>query len=168
MALNPKQARFVAEYLKDCNATQAAIRAGYSAKTAEQQGSRLLGFAEVRKAVDEAMQRRAERTEVKAEDILRELLRLAMVDVGKAFDAEGKLLPLHEMPEDVRRAIAGVETTTITRDDGPVTVLTKVKWWDKVRGLELLGKHLGLYLERHQHDVGQNLEQLLLAARARK
>ena len=61
-ALTPKQARFVEEYLIDLNATQAAIRAGYSARTAEQQGTRLLRYAQVSQAVSEAQQTRSERT----------------------------------------------------------------------------------------------------------
>lgn len=144
MALNPKQHRFVAEYLRDLNACQAAIRAGYSAKTAEQQGSRLLSHVEVKRAIDEALTRRAERVEVKADDVLRELLRLARVDIGEAFDESGKLRPLHEMSEDVRRAIASVEATT----DVSGTHVSKVKFWDKARALEMLGRHLKLFTDK--------------------
>ncbi len=162
MALTPKQNRFCAEYLVDQNATQAAIRAGYSPRTAMKIGSENLRKPEVRRCIDEALARRNARVEVKADDVLRELLRLARVDVGEAFDAKGNLKPLHAMSEDVRRAIAGVDVETSSRRD----TVVKVKFWDKVRGLELLGKHLKLFVDVHQHEAGKSLEELLRALAA--
>ncbi len=67
MPLNPKQARFISEYPKDCNGTQAAIRAGYSPKTAQEQSSRLLSNVKVREAIDKALRERAERVEIDAD-----------------------------------------------------------------------------------------------------
>lgn len=163
--LGVKQARFVEEYLKDLNGTQAAIRAGYSPRTAESQGSRLLNNAKVRRVVDEALERRASRVEVKSDDVLRELLRLSMTDIGQAFDEEGKLKKLHEMPEDVRRAIAGVEVEELFEGRGDsrehVGQVRKIKFWDKVKGLELLGKHLKLFTDRVEHSGTLTLEQLI-------
>lgn len=164
MSLTPKQSAFVAAYLVSLNATQAAIAAGYSEKTAHSAGPRLLGNVDVKRAIDEALARRAERVEVKADDVLRELLRLATVDIGQAFDAEGKLKPLHEMPADVRRALAGVEVTS----HADVGTLTKVKFWDKTRALELLGKHLKLFTEKVEHDVTDSFAALLLEAQKRE
>lgn len=170
--LTPKQARFVAEYLKDLNGKQAAIRAGYSEDTAESQASRLLSNAKVRQAVDEAMQRRAERVEVKTDDVLRELLRLALTDIGEAFDEKGRLKPLHEMSKDVRRAIAGIETDELYGGAGQDRIeigqVRKVKFWDKTKALELLGKHLKLFTDKVEHTGTLTLEQLVLEAAARK
>jgi phage terminase small subunit len=163
VALTAKQARFVAEYLVDLNATQAATRAGYSAKTAEQQGPRLLGNVGVRRAIDEALARRSERIELKSDDVLRELLRLARVDIGEAFDHEGHLKPLHLMSEDCRRAIAGVEVEAVA---GEAATVTKVKFWDKTRALELLGKHLKLFTDKVELSGRVTLEQLLEKAGA--
>lgn len=81
--MTPKQARFVEEYLVDLNAKQAAIRAGYSAKTAEQQGPRVLGYAEVASAITAAQAIRSERTETTQEQVLADIKRLA----GKAETA---------------------------------------------------------------------------------
>lgn len=75
--MNPKQATFVREYLVDLNATQAAIRAGYSAKTAEQQGPRLLGHVEVAAAIKAGMAARAARLDLKADDVLTDIARIA-------------------------------------------------------------------------------------------
>jgi phage terminase small subunit len=165
--MNAKQARFCAEYLVDLNANQAAIRAGYAPKSAHVNGPRLLKRADVQARLQELRARREERLEVRADDVVRELFRLAMCDIGKAFDADGNLLPLHQMPEDVRRAIAGVEVSTRFTDDGQVATVTKVKWWDKTRGLEMLGKHLKMFVDRHEHEVGATLAKLLEEAGAK-
>lgn len=151
--LPPMRRRFVHEYLKDLNATQAAIRAGYSKTTADTQGPRLLENVGVRNAIDTGIALRAVRVEAKSDDVLRELVRLATVDVGGAFDGKGRLLPLSKMPEDVRRAISGVEVEELWGDDGEggrtqVGVLRKVKFWDKGKALDQLGRHLGLFKDR--------------------
>ena len=81
--LTPKQERFVQEYLLDLNATQAAIRAGYSGKTANEQGSRLLANVSVSEAIRRAMQERSKRTEITQDDVLRRWWELANVDVNE-------------------------------------------------------------------------------------
>jgi phage terminase small subunit len=155
--LTAKQAAFVREYLVDLNGKQAAIRAGYAPKRAEGSAYELLRKHQVRAAVDEALKARAERVEVKADDVLRELLRIARVDIGQAFDEKGRLRPLHEMPEDVRRGISGLETEELWdgagRDRVSIGQVRKVKFWDKVKALELLGKHLAIFTERVEHEV---------------
>lgn len=152
--MQPKQRRFVAEYLKDLNATQAAIRAGYSPKTAEQQGHRLLRNAEISQAVEKAKSEQLQRLEVSADVVLRELLRIATSDISQAFDGRG-LKPLHEIPEDLRRCISGVDSEAIFegagRDRTHIGDLQKVKLWDKTKALELLGKHLVLFTDKHEH-----------------
>lgn len=159
MALTPKRRRFIAEYLKDLNATKAAIRAGYSAKNADVVGPRLLGKVSVKREVDAALERRAVRTEVKQDDVLRELLAMADVDPSRAVDpVTGKLLPLHEMPADVRRSIASVEVFEEWGGRGDerakVGEVIKVKFWPKDKALELLGKHLKMFTDKVQHEGG--------------
>lgn len=153
--LTPKQQRFVAEYLVDLNATKAAERAGYSAKTARQQGARLLSNAAIADSVARGKRASFERVEVKADDVLRELLRIGLVDLRQAFTAEGALKPIHEMPEDVARALAGVEVEELFEGKGEERAQTgrlrKVKFWDKPRALELLGKHLKLFVDKVEH-----------------
>lgn len=160
--MTPKQSRFVAEYLIDLNATKAAERAGYSKKCAEKQGSENLGKPEIRAAIDAALARRAERTEMSADDVVRELIGLARSDIASAFAPDGSLLPIHAIPAAARRAIAAVEVRT--DDDG--AVITKLKWWDKTRGLEMLGRHLGMWVDRTKIEVSEGLADLLKAARA--
>lgn len=154
--LEPRQQRFVVEYLLDLNAKQAAIRAGYSEKTAESQGSRLLSYAKVSAAIADAQARRAARVEIKADDILLELLRLAKSDVRQLFDETGRLKPIHEMSDTAAASLASVEIlrekTTV---QGEITIeesVRKIRLWDKTAALTTLAKHLGLLKERIVHE----------------
>jgi len=157
--LTPKQERFCREYLIDQNATQACIRAGYSKRTADRIGPELLGKTWVKARITVLAGKQAERLELKADDVLRELLLIAKVDIAKAYDKRGKLLPIHKIPEDVRRAIAGVDVGLVGT--------TKLKFWDKPRSLELLGKHLKLFVETVNVNVNVNRAAELKAARER-
>lgn len=154
--LSPRQQLFIEEYLVDLNATQAAIRAGYSKRTAHSQGPRLLENVEIRRAIAKAQEERARNVRVEAHEVLRELKRIALVDIGEAFDAEGRLKPIHEMPPDVRRAIAGIEVEELFEGRGEerqqVGCVRKVKFIDKKGALELLGKHLKLWVDRVEHS----------------
>lgn len=153
--LSAKHSRFVAEYLLDLNATQAAIRAGYSPKTAKVQGSRLLTNAAVGQAIGEALARRAARVEVKADDVLRELARIGLSDIRQAFDPSGRLRSIHELPDDIARAVASVDNEELWGDDGdggraPTGTVRKLKLWSKPEALTTLAKHLGLLVERRE------------------
>jgi phage terminase small subunit len=165
--LTPRQQAFVREYLLDLNATQAAIRAGYSARSAEVNGNRLLRNAQVRRAVDEAIQKRAERLQVKADDVLEGLRRLAFFDPADFYEKSGALKNIHDIPKEVRMALAGFEVDELFEGHGEdrtqIGNTVKVKWWDRPKTLELLGKHLKLFTEKHEHThdfPGQTDEQL--------
>lgn len=160
--MTPRQNRFVHEYLKDLNGTQAAIRSGCPKASADVTAARWLAKVSVRREVDAAIARRELRTEVKVDDVLRELALLASFDIGKAYDKRGAFLPLHEMPEDVRRAINSIEAVEQTDSEGNVTgILKKIKFVDKKGPLELLGKHLGMFIEKHEHEAGKELMAML-------
>lgn len=165
MPLTPKQNRFVAEYLVDQNATKAAVRAGYSPKTAAKIGSENLQKPDVRRAIDEALARRAERVEVKQDDVLRELLRIMRCDIGEAFDVKGRLKPLKDIPEDVRRAMAGVKVRQEFEhgEDGTYHSgdLVEVKFWAKDKAVELAMRHLGLLKDKMEHELGKSFEELV-------
>ncbi len=156
MRLTPRQQRFVDEYLLDLNGTQAAIRAGYSVNGAEVQGSQLLSNPKVKARVDRALAQRANRIQVKQDDVVRELLRIAMANPADAYDANGALLPIREMPENLQRAISGIEVEEIYSGRGEERVkigeVRKVKFWDKPRALEMLGKHVGLLRDRTEEN----------------
>lgn len=145
MSLNPKQQRFVAEYLRDSNATQAAIRAGYTAKNADVVGPRLLGKVGIREAIAAANKKAG----ITPELVLGELLRIARVDVRDAFEDDGRLKKLSEMSEDTRRAISGIDIEDATTKRGAIH---KLRFWDKPRALELLGKNLKLWTDKVEHS----------------
>ena len=148
--LTPKQQRFVAEYLIDLNGTQAAIRAGYSPATANEQAARLLAKDSVSQAVSEAQKASLERIWITADRVKQELARLAVSDVRGYVDAKGHLKNLHDLTDDQAAALASIEVTkerTYTKGNEDSTVIeytTKVKSWDKLKALDLLSRHFGL------------------------
>ena len=146
--LTPKQQRFVEEYLIDLNATQAAIRAGYSERTARWIGSENLSKPVLSEAINAALRHRTRRTEVTADQVLQELATIAFGDPRALFDANGHLRNIHELSDEAAAAIAAIEVVTRNIGDGEVEYVHKVKSWDKVRALELLGKHLGMLKDR--------------------
>jgi len=155
-ALTPKQQRFVEEYLVDLNGTQAAIRAGYSAKTAQEQSSRLLSKAIIQNAVSERQKKISEKIEVTVERVVREYARVAFLDPRKIFTGDGGLKPIQEIDDETVAAIAGVESADLYEGYGDererVGTLRKVKLADKVRALDSLAKHLGMFVDKVEHS----------------
>jgi phage terminase small subunit len=157
--LTPKQALFVREYLVDLNATQAAIRAGYAARTAHSSGPRLLANVAIAAAITVAKVERAERVNVDADYVLTRLVHLADVDLAEAFKPDGTLKPIHEIPPDCRRAIAGIDVEEPRLRDGVEVkgIVRKIRFHSKVAALELIGKNLAMWIERKRlegHDGG--------------
>lgn len=177
MKLTPKQERFVAEYLVDLNATAAAKRAGYNEKTAYSMGQRLLKNVEVQKRVQEANIARQERTEITQDMVLRETAKLAFFDVRKMFDSGGKPLDISELDDASAAALVGLDVQDVYETIGDKKVfvgyIKKYKMADKLKALELLGKHLGTWepkgvklgdeaeedeLSRSLRELGEGLE----------
>ena len=154
MPLTPKQARFVSEYLIDLNATQAAIRAGYSPKTAQEQSSRLLSKPIVASAVQAGQSQCLHRLEITADRVKARMAQRAFADVRKLYDAQGKLRPIHELTPDEAAIIAGIETVRRNVDaaDGVTDTVYKVKLIDQDRSLDMLAKHFGLLTEKVEHS----------------
>ena len=158
--LTPKQRRFVREYPKDCNATQAAIRAGYSMKTAATIGFENLRKPNISRAVQATLQRHLANLDLSLERIVAEAARVGTSDIGELFDETGSLLPMHKLSPDIRRAIASVKVTLTAAGTERVT---EVKLWPKLPGLELVAKLLkGLLLDLHLHTgAGGTWEEVL-------
>jgi phage terminase small subunit len=150
--LNARQQKFVLEYQVDQVATQAAIRAGYSAGTAHVQGSRLLSNVKVREAIAKAQAKAAGKAEVSVERVLKEYARIAFLNPQDLYDADGRLLSIKDMPEDTARAIAGLEEEVIYGSDGDggkvdIGRLKKIRLTGKIPALEGLARHLGMFAE---------------------
>ena len=171
MALTKKQRLFVDEYLLDLNATQAAIRAGYSTRRATEIGYQLLQRPEVAQAIQAAMAERSKRTEVEADYVLRRLREIDEMDVLDILEDDGSFRSIRDWPKAWRQFLSGIEIAELFEgrgDDRRIAgVLRKVKWPDKLRNLELLSRHVGtesaaLDLELKRLDVAKKRAELKL------
>ncbi len=140
---------FIKEWLIDLNGTQAAIRAGYSPKTAQEQASRLLSNVMVQNKIAKAMAERSRRTGINQDRVIRELARIAFVNPKDVINAEDATLK-EDATEDDLAAVMSVKVKTFGEDG----VEREIKMADKIRALELLGKHLGMY----QNNLNVTLE----------
>lgn len=140
--LTDKQELFAREYLKDLNATQAAIRAGYSEKTANEQASRLLANVSIQNFVVHLKAERCEEVGVDAAYVLRRLVEIDRMDVLDILTDSGDLKPVKDWPVTWRTTLSGLEVTAMMGDGDTAALLKKIKWPDKVKNLELLGKHV--------------------------
>lgn len=145
--LPPKRRRFVEEYLIDLNATQAAIRAGYSVKTAGSTGDEILKKPEIQAAIQAAMKARSERTEITADRVLLELSRIAFFDIRKIFNTDGTLKKPGEFDDEAAAAVSGIDVAELGGQDGQTVpmFIKKVKVSDKVAALTNAMKHLGMF-----------------------
>jgi len=159
--LTSKQRLFIAEYLKDKNASRSASAAGYSKKTARAIGSRLLTNVDIRAEIEKKLGKIEEECEISAAHILKELKNIAMFDIRRAFDENGALIPIHQMPEDAAKAIDKYYSKDIFGSQSGKRVKigqrNSLLLCDRLKALELLGKHLGLFSDTVQHkDDGLN------------
>lgn len=148
--LTDKQQRFVDEYLIDLNATQAAIRAGYSAKTADQQGSRMLANVKIKQAVAEKQAQRSKRTGVNQDRVVLELAKVAFAKMTDIVDSKGRIKE-DASPDD----LACIESIKYKESDNEYggSVEREVKIASKLKALELLGKHLGMWSDKFNVTV---------------
>ena len=154
-----RQIKFVEEYIKSPNATDAAIRAGYSEKTARSQGSRLLTNVDIQNAIQEAKAERQERTKIDADYVLRRLVEIDQMDVLDIMDDQMKIRPVNEWPKVWRQYVVNLENLELSDGEG---CFKKIKWPDKVKNLELLGKHVsvGAFKDRIEHSGQLEIQSL--------
>lgn len=152
MDITAKQKRFVDEYLVDLNATQAAIRAGYSKKTAQEQSARLLSNVMVQQRVQDQMKAREQRTGITQDRVLQELARIAFFDIRKLYNTDGSLKRPDELDDDAAAVLSGVDVTEMGGNDGPVTFTKKAKVFDKTAALTLAMRHLGMLKDKVEHS----------------
>ncbi|WP_225182152.1 terminase small subunit [Pectobacterium aroidearum] len=171
MALKDKQEAFCREYLVDLNLTQAAIRAGYAEKYANREASRLWSKVDIQKRIAELKAQRNERTDITADYVLQRLAEIDQMDVLDILTDEGKLKPVSEWPKVWRTTISGLDisTTILNYDETTAeTILKKIKWPDKVKNLELIGKHVDVNAFKERVDVNVNVTVSDRMAKARK
>ncbi|MFS1582536.1 MAG: terminase small subunit [Candidatus Arsenophonus phytopathogenicus] len=164
MTLTNKQEAFCREYLIDLNATQAAIRAGYSEKTAKDIACQNLAKLNIQKRIQTLMEERKNRIEVNADYVLKRLVDIDQMDVLDILNESGDLRPIKDWPKVWRTTLSGLDIAVI-RVDGAEALLKKIKWPDKIKNLELLGKHVSVQAFRDQikneHDIVGTLSDLM-------
>ena len=151
--LTEKQKRFVDEYLIDLNATQAAIRAGYSVRTAKDIGCENLAKPNIQQKISEKMAERSKRTGVNQDRIVLELAKIAFVNAADVIDSDDATIKAGATADDTA-AIQSVKVKVIPTKEGE-GVEREIRLNDKLKALELLGKHLGMWNDKL--DVNVNI-----------
>lgn len=143
--MTQKQKRFIEEYLIDLNATQAAIRAGYSPDTAKSIGSENLTKPDIQARIAKAMAERSKRTGVNADRVVIELAKIAFVNAVEVIDPKTATVKEGASSDDTA-AIQSVKVKTFGEDG----LEREIKMADKIKALELLGRHLGMWNDKLQ------------------
>lgn len=138
MPLTPKQIEFCEQYLIDRNATQAAIRAGYSEKVAKQQGSRLLSYADVKARIEQKTAKHLQKLEISQERVMELYAMMANHDPRKIYNADGSIKPVTQWNDAEAFSLTGLDLDQITETTGGKTkkttrrtVVTKIKFTDR-------------------------------------
>lgn len=148
--LTEKQKRFCDEYLIDLNATQAAIRAGYSVQTAKETGYENLTKPHIQAVISKALAERSRRTGVNADRVINELAKLAFVNPSSIINLRDASV-LEDASEEDLACISSVKIKRSSSDTGD-SIEREVKIYDKMKALELLGKHLGMFSTSGNND----------------
>jgi len=144
-ALNERQKRFANEYIIDFNATQAAIRAGYSKQTAYSQGHDLLKHPEIKKFINSVKEKVIKKLEISQERTITEMGRIAYMDPRKLFNANGSPKAIHQLDDDTAATISSIEFETKKIKGKTTSRVSRIRFWDKNKPLEMLGKHFKIY-----------------------
>ena len=174
MKLTPKQMRFVDEWLIDFNGKQAAIRAGYSAKTAEATAARLLRNVKVQAEISRRQKELQKRTEVSQDRVVKELARIAFSDMTDYAQVETRMIEKDDGTEVSYQAVALKETAELSAEQRAALAGIKqgangieVKLHDKIKALELLGRHIGMFTDKLEVKGAIDIASVLAAARGR-
>ncbi len=167
-SLTDMQQAFIANYLLTLSATKAAVAAGYSKETAGKQGSQLLANPRISKELRKAMARRAKRLDLTAENVLREISRIAFSDIRAVMSFDGQKVTVKasdKMHSDAAAAIQSIEQHT-TESERSSNTTVKVKMHDKMRALDLAGRHLGMWAKGDDDEFKRmSLAELLVMVR---
>jgi len=155
--LTDKQKRFCEEYLIDLNATQAAIRAGYSEKTANRIASENLTKLDIQAYIQELNQARQERTQITADMVIQELGKVALINLDDFYYSNGTLKEPSQLSERAKCALASYSIKRINLGDGEFEDVPIHKTHDKMKALEMLGRHYGIF-EKDNKQKPQDTE----------
>lgn len=163
MPLRPKQQRFVAEYLVDQNATQAAIRAGYKSANANVTGPRMLADVGIAAEIVRKQGKQLEKAGLSAEKVKEVIRRVLDADIRSIFDEVGNLRPIHTLSDEAAALVAGCEVVqrNLVAGDGQIDTIIKLKMVDRSKYVEMAAKHFGLLIEKIEHSGGLVIHHVL-------
>lgn len=162
--LTARQKLFCVEYLKELNAHRAALRAGYSKKTAYAIGRENLTKPTIRAYLDERINERLEAVQIDANYVLKRLHEIDTLDVADIMNDVGDIKPIKDWPKAWRTTISAIDVLAINASEKtPASVLKKIKWPDKVKNLELLGKHIAVGAFREMQQVQSQNENISIS-----
>lgn len=153
--MNDRQKKFADEYLLCNSGTRAAIAAGYSAKTAKVKASQLLVDEEIEAYIIEKRQEVAKKHGVTLDRVIEEYSKIAFFDIRKVYGVDGALLPISQIDDDEAGAIASVKTLEVVQGDMVIGESKEIKVFDKIRALQDLGKHLGLFEKDNEQSKSE-------------
>lgn len=159
------QQRFVEHYLVTLNAAKSARLAGYSHNNAGEQGYQLLRYPSISKALRKAMARRAKRLEITSDNILREIARIAFSDIRSIMEFDSNSVKVKDSSKIHSDAAAAIQSVEHHRTEGEKSSSStvKVKLHDKIRALDLAGRHLGLWAKEDDDELKKmSLQDLIL------
>ena len=168
--LTARQEAFCREYLLDLNGTQAATRAGYASKSASARACRLLAMPRIGAEIERLTALRNTRLQVDADFVLRRLLAIDGLDPLALYEEDGSFKPVGEWPLVWRQSVCALDWAMVKNADGGAALMLKgVKWPDKVKNLELIGKHVsvGAFKDRVEVSGSLTLADRIKAARER-
>jgi phage terminase small subunit len=170
--LSEKLARFIKHYRVDRNATKAATAAGYAPKSAHVTGSRLLKNPKIQAEIAKQDAELDKKLDLSAEWILKRLMWRADFDVRQFYNEDGSLKSVHELDEQTAFALQGMDVEKLYEHFGKgaaknTGTITKIKYADRDRALELLGRHKKLFIDRVEHSGEVDIAAVVSKARQR-
>lgn len=166
MKISARVSAFIGHYLADPerNSGRAAIRAGYAEKSARQQAYRLMQDADVKAEIASRIADITRKLEISAERVLQAIAQIAFGDIRGMFDADGNLKKPHEWDSETAAAVASIEIVTESCGEGEVKHIAKIKRADRLRALDQLARHLGLYNDKLDVTVNDGIADRLTRA----
>lgn len=153
--LTPKQQLFIREYIVDLNATRAAIRAGYSEKTANEQGNRLLANVSIQKAIKNELEKKLNKLDILSDKVINELKKIGFADINDflSFNENGVVLNNSDNVDGTMiNEVTSVTTENTIKNGTNTRTQLKFKLHDKLKALEMLGRYLNLWKTDKEED----------------
>lgn len=166
--LNAKQKRFSEEYVVDSNATQAAIRAGYSKKTAKEQGSRLLTKVHVKDYISKLQEQILERSKMNIDECVQRLTAMARYDILDLYDENGAFKDIKDIPDETRMAIESIDSDDIKIEGMVIGTTKKIKLSSRRENIKELLKYLGGYEKDNQQKAEIVMSKVKMVIKERK